>query len=48
MDFVATGTKLRVLTIVDTFSCFSPVVESEMKPLCAGDELTLVIHRASS
>jgi hypothetical protein len=31
MDFVhdqlATGTKLRVLTIVDTFSCFSPAIE---------------------
>jgi putative transposase len=31
MDFVrdqfATGPKIRVLTVVDTFSCFSPVVD---------------------
>lgn len=34
MDFVydelATGTKLRILTVIDTFSCFAPIVDPRL------------------
>jgi putative transposase len=47
MDFVhdqlATGTKLRVLTIVDTFSRFSPAIEPRFK--FRGTDVVEVLER---